>query len=246
MTLKRIFDIIFSTTALVLLSPLLLLVALLIKLESKGPAIYVSKRVGQGYKIFDLFKFRTMATDADRRLGSLLHLNQYGGKQQEEETGTGCSECARLGRPCSPTLYYADRSICEREYLQIKQKTADGTFVKIKDDPRITQIGRFIRNTSIDELPQLYNVLIGDMSMVGNRPLPLYEAEKLTSDKAALRFAAPAGLTGLWQVSKRGRGEMSPDERIQLDNEYAEKWGFFTDLKLILKTIPALLQSENV
>lgn len=107
-------------------------------------------------------------------------------------------------------------------------------------------MGKFIRNTSIDELPQLWNVIIGDMSIVGNRPLPLYEAEKLTSDRYALRFLAPAGITGLWQVEKRGKGEMSEDERLMLDNKYAENHSFVNDIRLILKTIPALFQSENV
>ncbi|MFX4489871.1 sugar transferase, partial [Acinetobacter baumannii] len=92
--------------------------------------------------------------------------------------------------------------------------------------PRITKVGKFIRNTSIDELPQLWNVIIGDMSIVGNRPLPLYEAEKLTTDKYAMRFMAPAGITGLWQVEKRGKGEMSEEERLMLDNKYAENHSF--------------------
>jgi lipopolysaccharide/colanic/teichoic acid biosynthesis glycosyltransferase len=121
------------------------------------------------------------------------------------------------------------------------------TFIKIENDPRITRIGRFIRNTSIDELPQLYNVLKGDMSIVGNRPLPMYEAEKITTDQFALRFIAPAGITGLWQVTKRGKGgPMSEEERMELDNQYAKTYSFWNDIKLILKTIPALFQKENV
>ena len=122
----------------------------------------------------------------------------------------------------------------------------DSAFFKIKNDPRITKIGNFIRNSSIDELPQLWNVFIGNMSIVGNRPLPLYEAEKLTTDKYALRFAAPAGITGLWQVEKRGKGDMSEEERLMLDNTYAQNHSMINDLKLIFKTIPALLQKENV
>ncbi len=101
--------------------------------------------------------------------------------------------------------------------------------------------------SSIDELPQLINILKGDMSLVGNRPLPLYEAEQLTTDEAALRFLAPAGLTGLWQVTKRGLGgELSAKERIELDNRYAKEYSFLYDIKLILKTFPALLKHENV
>ena len=115
-------------------------------------------------------------------------------------------------------------------------------FCKIKNDPRVTRLGQFLRDTSLDELPQLFNVLKGDMSLVGNRPLPLYEAEKLTKDQIAWRFLAPAGITGLWQVTKRGKDNMSEEERIQLDMEYAMKNSFLYDLKILFSTIPALLQ----
>ena len=121
-----------------------------------------------------------------------------------------------------------------------------GIFFKAKNDPRISRIGKFLRNSSIDELPQLINILKGDMSLVGNRPLPLYEAELLTTDIRAFRFLAPAGLTGLWQVTKRGKKDMSEEERIALDNNYALNHSILLDLKIILKTFPAMLQSENV
>jgi lipopolysaccharide/colanic/teichoic acid biosynthesis glycosyltransferase len=119
-------------------------------------------------------------------------------------------------------------------------------FVKILNDPRITRVGNILRKTSIDELPQLFNVLKGDMSIVGNRPLPLYEAEQLTSDQFAMRFLGPAGITGLWQISKRGQAEMSEDERKELDNTYAKNSSFLMDLKIMLKTVPAMLQKEKV
>jgi lipopolysaccharide/colanic/teichoic acid biosynthesis glycosyltransferase len=119
-------------------------------------------------------------------------------------------------------------------------------FQKFKNDPRVTSIGRLIRKTSIDELPQLFNVLRGEMSIVGNRPLPLYEAELLTSDAWAQRFRAPAGLTGLWQISKRGKDKMSAEERIDLDIQYSNKYSFWFDLKIILKTPFALFQEEDV
>lgn len=119
-------------------------------------------------------------------------------------------------------------------------------FMKFNNDPRVTKVGRFIRKTSIDELPQLFNVLKGDMSVVGNRPLPMYEAEQLTRDTWAQRFLAPAGLTGLWQVTKRGKNDMDPEERIGLDIKYADKHSFWYDMKLILKTPFALIQEENV
>jgi lipopolysaccharide/colanic/teichoic acid biosynthesis glycosyltransferase len=126
---------------------------------------------------------------------------------------------------------------------ETKSKSA---FVKFTNDPRVTKVGRFLRKTSIDELPQLVNVLIGDMSLVGNRPLPLYEAEQLTTNEWSTRFLGPAGLTGLWQISKRGQKDMSDQERKELDNYYASNYSIFLDLKIILKTIPALIQKESV
>ena len=180
---KRIMDIIVSVMAIILLSPLFLLIGLAIKLESRGPIIYRSKRAGRGYQVFDFLKFRSMYKDADQRLATLKHLNQY-------------------------------------------QSEDDNCFVKIKNDPRITFIGRIIRKTSLDELPQLFNVLKGDMSLVGNRPLPLYEAQELTRDEWVNRFMAPAGITGLWQVTKRGKDNMSTRERVDLDLKYAANYSF--------------------
>lgn len=200
---KRLLDVAVAGTAILCLSPLLLLIALAIKLESRGPVIYRSKRVGTGYHVFDFYKFRSMYKDADKRLRDLQHLNQYGN---------------------------GDNSL----------------FLKIGNDPRVTPLGRILRKTSLDELPQLFNILKGDMSLVGNRPLPLYEAELLTRDEWAERFLAPAGLTGLWQVTKRGKGDMSTEERIQLDIEYARRHSVWFDLRLIWKTFPAMLQEENV
>jgi lipopolysaccharide/colanic/teichoic acid biosynthesis glycosyltransferase len=137
--------------------------------------------------------------------------------------------------------------VCEFWFLEMKRKKGQAAFIKIKDDPRITKIGKILRNTSIDELPQLINVLKGDMSIVGNRPLPLYEANMLTTDQFSERFGAPAGITGLWQVEKRGRkGPMSEEERKMLDNNYALNNSFWGDIKLIIRTIPALFQKENV
>lgn len=119
-------------------------------------------------------------------------------------------------------------------------------FFKISNDPRITRFGKFLRNTSLDELPQLVNVLKGDMSLVGNRPLPLYEAKTLTTDTHAERFNAPAGITGLWQISKRGQREMSAEERIALDILYARNNSLVNDLQIMMKTPMALIQKENV
>lgn len=201
--LKRVMDVVAAATLLLLLSPVFLLIALAIKLESKGPVIYTSKRAGQNYRVFDFLKFRSMYVNADQQLQALQHLNQYQHGQQ-------------------------------------------GTFVKFKNDPRVTRVGRIIRKTSLDELPQLINVLRGEMSMVGNRPLPLYEAVQLCQDESAERFMAPAGITGLWQVTKRGKDDMSASERIKLDIEYCRKSSFWFDLKIVFMTFPAMLQHENV
>jgi lipopolysaccharide/colanic/teichoic acid biosynthesis glycosyltransferase len=155
---------------------------------------------------------------------------------------------------CSPVLHIGDYNICDYWYNHQKKEVAKSksAFVKISNDPRITRVGKIIRNTSIDELPQLINVLKGDMSIVGNRPLPVYEAELLTIDTMSKRFLAPAGITGLWQVELRGRGgNMSEEERKRLDNEYADhfagdSYSFWYDIKLILRTVPALFQKDSV
>lgn len=246
---KRLFDILIASLALICLSPLFLIVALLIKLESKGPVFYYSYRVGTGYRIFKFWKFRSMRQNADQLLDSIKELNQY-----QSSSGTTytlrsnlCEACAAAGTGCQNQLVdKKGQMICEKEF-QIARKLQGGSaFIKIANDPRVTRIGTFIRNTSIDELPQLYNVLRGDMSIVGNRPLPLYEAEKITTDQFAARFIAPAGITGLWQVSKRGKSDMSEDERKALDIEYAQTCSLAKDLQIILKTVPALFQKENV
>lgn len=247
---KRVFDLLFSASALILLSPLLLLIIIAIRLESKGPVFYYSLRVGSGYRIFRFYKFRSMYQNADKRLKDLAHLNQYAIDQgNEKHVGGGsslCAECTSSGRQCQHLLYSDKNTWCEKQYQSMAKSAAGSAFFKLKDDPRITRVGKFLRNTSIDELPQLVNVLIGDMSIVGNRPLPLYEAEKLTTDHYAQRFDAPAGITGLWQVEKRGKGEMSEEERLELDKKYAQDNSLFQDIQLIFRTIPALLQKENV
>ncbi|HWV33613.1 MAG TPA: sugar transferase [Dyadobacter sp.] len=244
---KRVIDIAATGTAVILLLPVFIIVAILIKLDSKGPVFYKSKRVGSGYKIFDLYKFRTMRTDADQLIRKMAALNMYSKAEpaaQIEMQGL-CDECL-AGNQCKSLLFHDGKEICEKLYqFQKDQKAA---FMKFQNDPRITRLGSFLRNSSIDELPQLINILKGDMSLVGNRPLPLYEAEKMTTDDKILRFAGPAGLTGLWQVTKRGKGksDMTEEERTQLDITYAREFSFKMDMEIILKTFPALLQSENV
>lgn len=244
---KRTFDIFFSGMAILCLSPLLIFTALAIRIESKGPIIYKSKRVGSNYQIFDFLKFRSMYTDADKHLKDFNALNQY---QQEDEDIWGEEPEAEVNEEIDEEeilLISDDFVISEEDYINKKSKEKSNAFVKLENDPRITKIGRIIRKYSIDELPQLINILKGDMSIVGNRPLPLYEAELLTSDEHIDRFMGPPGLTGLWQVEKRGEaGKLSAEERKQLDITYAKTFSFWLDIKIILKTVTAFIQKENV
>ncbi len=242
---KRCFDILFTLAALLVLSPVFILTALAICLESKGPAIYTSQRVGSNYKIFGFLKFRSMYADADKRLSEFKKLNQYQGDDtHENEVYSHYVPQAEQ----SGTIFVGDDfRLTEKEYLKRRSELKKNNFIKLQNDPRITKVGRIIRKYSIDELPQLFNILKGDMSIVGNRPLPLYEAEQLTSDEYIERFMAPAGLTGLWQVEKRGtEGILSAEERKQLDIQYARKFSFLLDVKIIFRTFTAFIQKENV
>lgn len=141
----------------------------------------------------------------------------------------------------------ADKKVQELVHLnQYNSETNGAYFFKVSNDPRITKVGRFLRNTSLDELPQLFNVIKGDMSLVGNRPLPLYEAATLTTNEFVERFMAPAGITGLWQIEKRGRADMSAEERIRLDISYVKKSNLLYDLWIMLNTPKALIQRSDV
>ncbi|HEY9898615.1 MAG TPA: sugar transferase [Pantanalinema sp.] len=201
--LGQLLDSSLAIVALLALSPLLLAISLFIYLDDPGPVIFTQLRVGQDRRawregslrgrVFELYKFRTMVRDAERRLSALKAHNHYG----------------------------------------------DGAFFKLTHDPRITRLGRFLRATSLDELPQLLNVALGDMRLVGNRPLPVYEAEALDEDWQRLRFSCPAGITGLWQIS--GRSDLSEKERMVLDSYYSVTRTFWSDWLILLKTIPALL-----
>src|SRR4051812_6505396 len=193
--LKRLFDIVGSLLLLLFLSPFLLVMALLIKLTSRGKVIYRSQRPGIGGEIFDCFKFRTMYEDADQRQAELEEHNE-----------------------------------------------AAGPIFKIREDPRVTPAGRFLRRWSFDELPQLWNVLRGDMSLVGPRPLPTRDYERL-EDWHRKRYLVLPGMTGLWQVS--GRSELDFDELVRLDFLYLERWSIFLDLSILLKTIPAVVRAKG-
>ena len=261
---KRLFDIVFSGLAIIILSPIFILTAIAIKLESKGPVLFKSKRVGTNYTIFDFLKFRSMYTDAEDRLKDLSKSNnQYAEKEEDEDEHKTITaplgeeaEQDMLNMGMESGMMISDEEImligddfvvAESDFNKQKEEENNNAFVKIENDPRITKVGKFIRKYSIDELPQLFNILKGDMSVVGNRPLPLYEAEKLTADTSIDRFMAPAGLTGLWQVEERGKGgNMSAEERKQLDIAYGQTYNFMLDMKIIFRTLFTFIQKENV
>lgn len=189
--IKNIFDFLISLISLIILSPILIIFALIIKIDSKGPVFFRQKRLGKNGKVFSIFKFRTMVVNAE-------HIG-------------------------------------------------DGLSIKSDEDPRITKIGRFMRKYSIDELPQLINVLIGDMSIVGPRP-PVtykpYDGYENYPDWAKKRFEMRPGITGLAQVVYRNSA--SWDERIKVDVEYIEKFSLLLDLKIIFKTVGKVLNSKNI
>ena len=263
---KRSFDIIFSLIAIILLSPVFIITAIAIRLESKGPIIFKSKRVGTNYTIFDFLKFRSMYVDAESKLKEVAKAagNQYADKKEDEEQPNTTvkaplgdeAELMMMDMGMESDMMISDDEVMlvgddfvvsETDFNKEKEEENNNAFVKIENDPRVTKVGRFIRKYSIDELPQLFNILRGDMSVVGNRPLPLYEAEKLTVDASIDRFMAPAGLTGLWQVEERGKGGMmSAEERKQLDIIYGQTYNFALDMKIIFRTLTAFIQKENV
>lgn len=194
---KRAFDIFASLIAILILALPMLVVGIIIKCDSKGPMIYVSKRVGKNGKIFKFYKFRSMCVDAESKLEELLNQNEVEG----------------------------------------------GVTFKMEKDPRVTKFGKFIRKTSIDELPQLFNILKGDMSIVGPRPCTDREYE-LYTDEQKQRQLVPQGLTGEWQV--RGRSDTTFDEMIKFDIEYVKnKRSFWYDIKLIFLTIGAVFKGRG-
>ena len=264
---KRLFDIFFSLLAIIILSPVFIITAIAIRLESKGPVIFKSKRVGTNYTVFNFLKFRSMYADAEQRLKEVTKEagNQYAEKDEPKQEEHQSVITAPLGDEAEMMmmdlgmesdmmisddevmLVGDDFVVAESDFNKEKEEENNNAFVKIENDPRVTKVGKFIRKYSIDELPQLFNILKGDMSIVGNRPLPLYEAEKLTVDSSIDRFMAPAGLTGLWQVEERGKGGMmSAEERKQLDITYGQTYNFALDMKIIFRTLTAFIQKDNV
>jgi exopolysaccharide biosynthesis polyprenyl glycosylphosphotransferase len=199
LAIKRAIDIVVSTAAIVLLSPVIVLTALLVKLSSPGPIFFVQKRLGRNKRMFEIYKFRTMVVDAEKRLKDLEHKNE-----------------------------------------------ADGAVFKIKNDPRVTPLGRFLRKTSIDELPQLFNVLKGDMSLVGPRPLQVrdYELfETFCQDWQRRRFSVRPGITCLWQI--KGRSSIPFEKWMELDLQYIRNWSLWLDLEILAKTVPAVLKGSG-
>ena len=193
---KRIFDVVASACGIVLLLPLFALVALLIKLTSKGPVFFAQIRIGWNKRKFRMFKFRTMVADAEKQVEEVAHLN-----------------------------------------------IMRGPILKVASDPRITRVGRFLRRTSIDELPQLFNVLKGDMSLVGPRPLTLRDMQGFEIDWHHRRFSVRPGITCLWQIS--GRNNIPFDKWMALDARYIDHWSFWTDIKILFKTIPAVIKGSG-
>ncbi len=199
LTIKRTIDIVVSLTAIILLSPVMLLTALLVRLTSPGPIFFIQKRLGLNKRMFHIYKFRTMVVDAEARLKDLEHKNE-----------------------------------------------ANGPVFKIKKDPRITLIGAFLRKTSIDELPQLFNVLKGEMSLVGPRPLQVrdYELfETFCGDWQRKRFSVRPGITCLWQI--KGRSSTTFEKWMELDLQYIRTWSLWLDLEILAKTVPAVLKGSG-
>jgi len=192
---KRLIDAALSVIVLIMLSPLLAVVALLIKWTSPGPVLFIQKRVGMNQRQFKLYKFRSMAADAEQTKEAIAHLNEQ-----------------------------------------------SGPVFKIRNDPRVTRIGRFLRKTSIDELPQLLNVLRGEMSLVGPRP-PLPEEVQQYAWMFRKRLSVKPGVTCIWQIS--GRNNVSFERWMEMDHEYIENWSLWLDLKILLNTIPAVLFSRG-
>jgi exopolysaccharide biosynthesis polyprenyl glycosylphosphotransferase len=194
--LKRGFDLVCSAILILVLSPIFLLLALLVKTEDRGPVIFAQVRVGRWGRLFHMYKFRSMCRNAEERLREILPQNHH----------------------------------------------PQGVTFKMKDDPRITRVGRWMRRYSLDELPQLFNVLVGDMSLVGPRP-PLPREVELYSMGDRRRLAAIPGLTCFWQIG--GRSEIDFKEQVQLDVLYIESQSLWLDLKILCKTIPAVLSGKG-
>ena len=233
---KRFFDITFAGIALIVLSPVFLIISLAIRLESKGPVIYKAKRVGTNYNIFDFLKFRSMYNNADKHLKELTDLNQY--KSEDDLDGFLIGDDGVI-------LVSDDFIIPEEVFASKRNSEQDQPFVKIEKDPRVTRVGRFLRKYSLDELPQLINILKGDMSFVGPRPEMLENVKSYTRElpEFKYRLRAKAGLTGYAQIA--GKYNTSPKDKLILDMMYIENYSFRTDIKLLFQTAIVLLKKDS-
>lgn len=222
---------------LLLASPLLVLAVLALKLESPhAPLFYAAIRAGYRFRRFPLFKFRTMIVDADQHLHTLVNTYHSASHSVDKLKANFSTSPLLIGPGGEP--------IAEADHLYKQAQCT--TFFKSTDDPRITPVRKFLRKTSIDELPQLFNVLKGEMAIVGLRPLPLYEAEKLTQDQDVLRFSAVPGITGLWQSEKLFDPHINEERRKAMDLEYAQAGhSFVLDSKIILRTVWGMLTFKN-
>ena len=234
---KRIFDLVVSSLALVVFAPVLGFIALLIKLESHGPVLQVTRKVGRAYRIFNFYKFRTTQVSSPQPNFEKV-IPQ---KENLPQTGTirQCLSCALYERPCVFPLEDGKQVLCGKNQHSLKKGTIPAQREKI------TRLGKWLRRTSLDEIPQLIHVFRGEMSIVGNRPLAIDEAEELTQDEWAGRFAAPAGITGLWQVKSRFNGELNGLSRKEIDRAYAQKASLWMDIKILIMTIPALFKRTD-
>lgn len=237
----RAFDIIFSGFCLILFSPLFLLIAILIKLETKGPVFSHSLRVGSNYRIFKMLSFRTMKLTGENRIGNSHSSNSSHVSNSTQEIGK-CDDCRSNNTVCQFPVYAGNVTCCEKKFMY-KEKLIEGTSNKgYVPEIRLSIVGSILRATRLSHLPQLLNVFRGEMSVVGNMPLPISEAEKLTTDRYVLRFMAPAGMTGLWQIERRKKKYGDQPGRLVLDNRYARNQNFHSDIILLFKTFPVLFR----
>jgi lipopolysaccharide/colanic/teichoic acid biosynthesis glycosyltransferase len=233
--LKRSLDIIVSATVLLLLSPLLAITMLIIKMTSKGPAFFRQQRVGEGGRIFTMYKFRSMYQHSDHTLHQIAYahfVQGLGGNGKVDR------ETLRLAEQAIPSLRVEEPEDLNLPHLSwLRRQLHRLRPLLHAEDPRITPFGAIFRITSIDELPQLFNVLRGDMTLVGPRPPIPYEV-RLYGPKHLRRLTVRPGVTGIWQV--RGRNRVSFEQMVDMDIEYIEKRSFLLDMKLLLLTIPAV------
>lgn len=238
---KRTLDILVSALVLIVLSPLLLITALLIVLTSRGPALFRQQRVGEGGRIFTMYKFRSMYVNADHSLHKATYAQFVAGKGGNGKVTKESMKLVGLTPIADDDDSEEDDIYAVRRRGFIRRQLHRLRPLMHADDPRITPLGAIVRVTSIDELPQLFNVLMGDMSLVGPRPPIPYEV-RMYRRKHLLRLAIQPGVTGIWQVS--GRNRVSFEQMVDMDIAYIKTRSFWLDLRLLIKTVPAVIASR--